>query len=156
MKQEDADSIEKRTGWAKPCPYCAEETRFTKFTNQQGPVPFFYSSSGKDLLLRRSDRERLDELYKSIGDSSGPSIQSLKHLWEDILNHAPEPPHGGQFTLWANVRCPHCDTEFPYNRGVKDDWLRIHEPAIIVIDGTTVVEDSRCYQVSVDVGAVEG
>lgn len=155
MKQNNAGSIVKRRGWAKPCPDCGTEIRFTKFTNQQGPVPFFHSSRGKDLLLRRSDRERLDDLYKSIGDSPGPSIHELKLLWEDILSQAPAPPHGGEFTLWANVRCPHCDTEFPYNRGVKNDSVRIHEPAIIVIDGTTVVEDDRCYRVSVKVGEEE-
>ncbi len=155
MTQEDAGNIEKRTGWAKPCPYCSERICFTKFTNWQGPVPFFYSSSGKDLLLRRSDRERVDDLYKSIEDSSGPSIQELNQLWVDILSHAPKPPHGGEFTLWANVRCPHCNTEFPYNRGIKNDRVRIHEPAVIVVDGVTVVEDNGCYQVSVEVGLEE-
>ena len=156
MTQEGADSIEKRTGWAKPCPYCAQSIRFTKFTNWQGPVPFFYSSSGIDLLMRRSDRARVDELYKSTEDSAGPSIQELKKLWLDILSHSPEPPHGGVFSLWANLSCPHCNTEFPYNRGIKDVRVRIHDPAVVVVDGVTVVEDSGCYRVSVQVGVEEG
>ncbi len=149
MKQEDGCSIEKRTGWAKPCAYCGKELRFTKFTNSQGPVPFFYSSGGKDLLLRRSDRERVDALYQTAEDSPGPSIRNLKDLWLDILSHAPEPPHGGAFALWANFRCPHCNTEILYNRGIKDDRMRIHDPAVILVDGVTVVEDGGCYRVSV-------
>ena len=84
MAQKGVGSIEKRTGWAKPCPSCAEFFRFTKFTNRQGPVPFFYSASGKDLLLRQSDREKVDDLYKATEDPSGPTIQELKQLWLDV------------------------------------------------------------------------
>ncbi len=156
MTQEDAGSIANRTGWAKPCPYCAEEIRFTKFTNWQRPVPFFYSSNGRDLLMRRSDRARVDDLYKSTEESSGPSIREMKRLWLDILSRAPEPPHGGKFTLWANLRCPHCNAEFLYNRGIKDDRVRIHDPAVVVVDGVTVVEDSGSYRVSVEVGIEKG
>ncbi len=106
--------------------------------------------------MRQSDRARVDDLYKSTEDSSGPSIRELKHLWLDILSHAPEPPHGGEFTLWANLRCPHCNVEFLYNRGIKDDRVRNHDPAVVVVDGVTVVEDGGSYRVSVQVSVEEG
>ena len=74
--------------------------------------------------------------------ADGLNVSRLHRLWLEILNSAPPAPDGGIFSFWANVRCPECAYEFPYNNGNKDLPLRIFEPKIIVVDGVTIVADS--------------
>lgn len=122
-----------RDGWSIDCPYCKGKIIYTIIKNQQTPVPFFYSERANDVLLRKQDEERVDKLYSSLRGET-PSLDALEVLWKSILKSSPEAPHGGRFGLWSYVKCPHCGTELPYNKGVRDLNIRIFEPDIILID----------------------
>jgi len=134
-----------RAGWESKCTSCSGKILYTHLTLQQGPSPFFYSNASNDVLRRKSDEEKMDELY----EAGSPSIKQLETLWKNVLITAPPAPSGGEFTFWSNVRCPHCNFEFPYNEGIQDLDMRLNEYKIIVIDGAIIVGDDDCYKVKV-------
>jgi hypothetical protein len=127
-----------RKGAIMPCPSCGQSFKYTVLTIQNVPIPFFYSTAGGSILLRRSDESIVAEAFAS----RIPTTDELETLWCEILKRSPRPPEGGTFELWANVKCPNCNYEFPYNRGYKDINLRIFEPKIIVADGVILVGDT--------------
>jgi endogenous inhibitor of DNA gyrase (YacG/DUF329 family) len=130
-------TIEK-PGWTLKCPTCTKDVLYTKLKNWDIPTPFFYCESYNDVLLRRRDndfsRQKIEQGVHEPTD--------LEKVWNEILEDTPDCPHGKKFTLWANVRCPHCGKEFPYNQGVKNIAVRINEPEIILIDGAVVLGDT--------------
>ena len=119
------------------CPTCGEVVKYTLLINLDPPSPFFYCDSDNNVLVRKSDDERVP-----VGDPADPQhFAKLLALWESIVKDAPPCPCGGRFGLWTNVKCPHCGIEFPYNRGVKDPFGRIMDRKVVVIDGAVVVGD---------------
>lgn len=124
-----------RKGWVLACPACERPIVYTILTNWDAPVPFFYADASNDVLLRFSDRQRVE----SLGEN--PDLAVLEHLWNEILSSAPVAPSGGEFGLWTNVSCPHCGYEIPYNGGVRNLSIRIYEPRIVLVDGAVVVGD---------------
>lgn len=127
-----------RPGAVIPCPRCKVDLKYAVLTNHAPPTPFFYSTGGRSVLLRQSD-EKMVEREMIAGATEA---DKLHPLWQKFLENAPPAPDGGRFEFWANVRCPHCGYEFPYNNGIKNVALRIFEPKIIVVDGATLVGDS--------------
>jgi len=143
---------EVRTGSLTKCPFCGEDIAFTTLTNWDAPVPFFYSNLGNDVALRKSDIKRVDEYFLS----GKKSLPELEELWNKIVNSLPPAPDGGKFELWSNVKCPHCKTEIPYNKGVRDINIRIWDPHIILIDGAVVLDDTFEDSWRVKVKVVQG
>lgn len=131
----------KRSGWDMECPFCHANIRYTLINNQQPPVPFFYAELCNDVLLRKSDERMVNNLL-SIASGEKASINTLENMWLSILQDAPDAPHGGKFGFWSNIKCPHCGKEIQYNQGIKDVWLRIFEPKIVLVDGSVIVGDS--------------
>lgn len=117
------------------------------------PEPFFYCEHGNSVLLAASHRKEVERL-KAQEQHTGKSVpdSELEELWHKFIETSPACPIGGSYTFWANVKCPHCATEFPYNQGIKDVHLRLHETNIILVDGAIVVGDSpaESWQVQVD------
>lgn len=140
---------EERSGWLRTCPFCNGQILFTKLVNPDGLVPFFYADKSNDVLLRRSDIERVKDLVSK----DLPAIDVLESIWIEIASNAPDAPSGGRFSLWSNIKCPSCGKEFPYNNGVRDINARIREPYIILIDGAVVVGDNPQENWSVKVKA---
>lgn len=126
-----------RNGKILSCPFCKEEILYTTIVNWFVPTPFFYSNKSNDVLLRESDGLKIQQLL----EQKNLSLDELNKHWNDFINTAPLPPNGGQFTLWANVKCPHCGIELPYNDGIQDLQVRIYDAHIILIDGSAVVGD---------------
>lgn len=133
--------ILERDGWLMTCPFCGKEIRYTLINNQGRPVPFYYAEKSNDVLLRKSD-ERLYLALLEESEGQAPSILAMKMLWSSILRNAPPAPSGGTFSLWANVKCPHCKQEIPYNKGIKDIALRLYEPRIVLIDDSVLLGDN--------------
>lgn len=126
---------------------CDEQFRYAVLTNQSPPTPFFYSTGGRSILLRRSD----DKLAEQAMASDNKGLDQLHELWLEMLATAPTAPDGGAFELWANVRCPRCAYEFPYNKGSNNIAVRLYEAKIIVVDGSTIVGDSDADSYVIDV-----
>jgi hypothetical protein len=127
-----------RPGATMSCPSCGKLFKYAVMTNHDAPTPFFYSNQGHSVLLRRSDEQVV--MQRMAAGATG--VDQLEMLWQKFLESAPPGPDGGVFTFWANVRCPHCKHEFPYNNGVKNLAMRIFEPKIILVDGSVVLGDS--------------
>ncbi len=132
-----------RDGWILNCPFCKEKILYTHFVNWSIPTPFFYSDGSNDVLLRKSDEKKVQELFEKKQPKSKPTLHELESLWNKILIDSPPAPNGGRFTFWANVKCPHCNTEILYNNGNKDFNIRVNDSKIILINGATVIGDSE-------------
>lgn len=132
-----------RDGWILNCPYCKKEILYTHFVNWSVPIPFFYSDKSNDVLLRKSDEKKVHELFEKKQSNSKPTIVELESLWNEIILNAPPAINGGRFTMWANVKCPHCKTEFPYNNGNKDLNIRLYDSKIVLVNNAIVVGDSE-------------
>lgn len=132
-----------RDGWTLDCPFCKKKILYTHIVNWSVPVPFFYSDASNDVLLRKSDERRVQELFEKKQPNSRPTISELEALWKEIIIGAPSAPSGGCFSFWANVKCPHCSTEFPYNKGTKDLYTRINDSTIVLINGAILLGDSE-------------
>jgi hypothetical protein len=126
------------SGWKLSCPFCTKNILYTKLTNWDMPTPFYYSDESNDVLLRNSDDKKVNQIF----ENKKPSLKELESMWNEFLQNAPLPPNGGKFTFWANIKCPNCKKEIPYNNGVRDINIRIYEPNIILIDGAIVVGDN--------------
>jgi hypothetical protein len=122
------------------CPACAADIRYTLLTNHRAPTPFFYAESGNHVLLRMRDQARVEGLYTAYGDGP-PPLADLADLWVTIVDRAPEAPDGGGFGLWTYLVCPHCGQALTYHDGREDLYRRIHEPKIVLIDGSILVGD---------------
>lgn len=131
-----------RTGWSLSCPFCGKDINYTIINNQNPPVPFFYASDSNDVLLKKKHQTIVNNEYININTYSH-NIYELKNLWLRLLEDAPPTLQGGKYSLWANVKCPNCFTEIPYNNGVKNLEMRIYEPRIILVDGAAVIGDSE-------------
>lgn len=140
--------IEIRSGWTRKCPNCKADISFTKLVNSVEMTPFFYSDGSNDVLFRTNDRNKIRELTAK----GQPSVEQLASAWNEILKTAPPAPSGGKFSLWANIKCPFCKTEFPYNNGIHDLRVRLYDPHVVLIDGAVVVGDTAAesWQVSVN------
>lgn len=131
-----------RDGWSIDCPFCGRAILYSLINNRDLPVPFFYGERTNDVLLRKQDQERVDQLFQSIASGRSPSTEEFEALWKSILENAPDAPAGGRFGFWSNIKCPHCRKEIPYNKGVKNVELRIFEPRIVLVDGAVLLGDS--------------
>jgi len=127
-----------RDGWTLECPFCNKPILYTYFVNWFVPTPFFYSDSSNDVLLRKNDGEKVQKIL----ENKNILLTELEIIWNECLRDAPPALDGGHFTFWANVKCPHCKKELPYNNGVKDLKVRIYDSRIILIDGAMVVGDN--------------
>ncbi len=141
---------EERSGWTLNCPFCGNKILYTQLSNWDAPVPFFYSNENNDVLLRDGDIQKVREVHLRCNEF--PSLSKLKTLWEEILIDAPETPSGGTFSLWSNVKCPHCKREMPYNNGVRDLNVRIYDPKVVLIDGAIIWGDepAKSWRVKVN------
>lgn len=141
---------EHRKGRVLTCPHCSCGIRYTKLVQWFDASPFFYADRSNDVLIRESDAARV----KAASAEGTPSVDRLEQLWMECLSSAPPAPSGGRFALWANVKCPHCGHELPYNRGIRDIGVRLHDTNIILVDGAIVVGDTDkdSWQVKVDAG----
>lgn len=111
-------------------------------------MPYFYSTSGAALLLRRSDALRFGEALQQFGEDEG----KLRNIAIELLTATSPAPDGTRFDLWANLRCGLCGFEFPYNNGVQSVARRISDSTIVVADGTVVIGDvpEECYILHVE------
>lgn len=140
-----------RDGWSLSCPFCNNSVKYTYFVNWFIPTPFFYSDGCNDVLLKKSDGEQVQKLL----ERKKPILSELECLWKEFLKSAPAAPNGGQFSFWANVKCPFCNKEFPYNNGIRDLNVRINDSKIVLIDGAVVVGDNpeETWQVKVKINS---
>jgi hypothetical protein len=123
---------EERSGWAMPCPACSREVRYTVLNVAAGFEPFMYCSRGSDFVLRDEDARLVAQ---SSAGALQPSVDRLRSVYDQMELVLDPCPGGGQFRRWSNVKCPHCQHEFPYNNGVKSEDVRYFESKVVWIEG---------------------
>ena len=140
-----------RHGASRRCPECGAVLRFTAFNVSETLTPFFYSTSGRAVLLRRSDARKFAALVEKVGQDE----VKLVELAEEILADAPLAPDGTRFDLWANIRCGDCGYEFPYDGGERSIVRKLSDPKVALADGMAVIGDvpAESYIVQVDLRA---
>ncbi len=131
---------EERPGWSRSCPSCGREIRYTILNINSGAEPFLYCDSGSDFVLREEDREAAKQLAP-LGEH--PSLGDLRELYTELEARLPPCPTGGRFTIWANIKCPSCDYEFPYAGGKRDEAVRFFESKIVWVEGATAFGGAR-------------
>lgn len=120
------------------CPQCSAAIRFSTVRLQETPQPFMYCSQCSNVLLRRSDDEAMFKALQGVHDVDSAALR----FYEQLEKTAPACSCGHDFALWANVKCPHCSHEIPYNHGVRDVAVRMNDSTIIVLEGAEVIGDS--------------
>jgi len=123
---------ESRPGWTLNCPSCNQEIKYTILNLSGGYEPFLYCNKCSNFVLRDSDLRHVADV---VGEGNIPTVVQLRQIYqylEDVL----EPCScGGRFEVWANVKCPHCNVEFPYNNGIQSEDIRYFDPKLIWIEG---------------------
>lgn len=127
------------------CPSCRSTVRFTTLHLQSTPTPFMYCDRCSNVLLRKADQAALNQRMAQ----QGADTAVVQAYYKEMEQAAPQCSCGGHFTLWSNVKCPHCSFEFPYNDGVRDPAVRFYDSMIVVLEGAVVVggttaESWRC------------
>lgn len=140
--------IVRRNGWENKCPSCGQAYLWTKFNVMDAVTPYLYCDRKSDILLRRSDRNRIFELVQANGRHE-PDAAVLKDLWVEMENSAPLCVCGGRFSISAPIRCPQCATAL-WQQSIEQ---LIHTNWIIVVDGVAVIRDEPgdSYRVAVEV-----
>lgn len=119
------------------CPECDATIQFATIHLPFVPQPFMYCQECSNVLLREADLEALDRALTGQSDMTAGTLR----FYEELEQSAPNCPCGGRFSLWANVKCPSCGHEIPYNDGIRDPEVQVNDNMIVVIDGATVVKD---------------
>ena len=131
---------EERSGWSRPCPACEKQIRYTVLNLNSGAEPFLYCDQGSDFVLRDEDREAAEKLTPA---GEHPSIDSLRAVYERLEAELPPCPHGGRFTVWANIQCPSCGYQFPYAGGQRNEAVRFFDSQLVWIEGATAFRGGR-------------
>ncbi|AJC21057.1 hypothetical protein RO07_12375 [Pandoraea pulmonicola] len=107
-----------------------------------GPHLHFYATENNDVLVRTQWFQRIIELRKCGKDET--------EILAAIDNFLREIPGGiSKYSLWSNVKCPHCGSEFSYRfRG--DLGLRLDDMSVILIDGCRLDIDGEIFAINVD------
>jgi hypothetical protein len=104
--------------------------------------PFMYCERCSNVLKRRSDHVALYKLWFSRPESErGDDL--VMRFYEELEGVAPKCPCGGNFRIWANVKCPSCHYEIPYDRGHRNPATRANDYAVIMLDGATMIGDDE-------------
>lgn len=135
MTSQDRQVVD-RTCREVECSQCSTTIRFTTL-HLTPPHPFMYCNRCSNVLLRDSDQATLIQALDGVQDHTTATL----HYFEAMESTAPPCPCGGHFSIWAYVKCPSCDLELPYNRGVRDPQVRVQNRVVIVVDGAKVLGD---------------
>jgi hypothetical protein len=120
------------------CPTCGEKVKFTNISGMSGRHVHFYALDSNDIIMREEWSDKLEELISS--KSSDAEIEN--YFSKELLRLRPEK----RYSIWANVKCPNCNTEFPY-RFVGNLKARLQDLAIILIDGCEIDTDAESFTV---------
>ncbi|MDQ0625876.1 hypothetical protein QFZ39_005151 [Paraburkholderia graminis] len=107
-----------------------------------GPHLHFYANDNNDVLVRAAWFANIEaQLQQGTPDSS--ILAAIDALLKGL------PGASSKYTVWSNVKCPHCRSEFPY-RFKGNLKLRLEDSAVILIDGCQLDTDEGVFAVGVD------
>lgn len=107
------------------------------------PNLHFYASETNDVLVRVAWFTDVHALLLN-GTPDALVLAAIDALLSRI-------PNGNGYSVWNNVKCSYCYTEFPY-RFSESLRLRIEDPTVVLIDGCRLDTDDGIFVVEIDVG----
>lgn len=107
-----------------------------------GPHLHFYACDNNDVLIRAAWFQNIETLLRQ-----GASDSSVLAAIDALLNGLSDASL--KYSVWSNVKCPHCRSEFPY-RFKGNLKLRVEDSAVILIDGCQLDTDEGVFVVAVD------
>lgn len=124
------------------CPSCHRDVKYSWLSGMTGPHLHFYASASSDVLIRTAWFPGIKELLQR-----GASDSTVLACIDELLVKLP----GGssKYSVWNNVKCPHCLCEFPY-RFKGNLKLRLEDSAVILIDGCQLDTDEGVFVVRVE------
>lgn len=131
---------EERQGWCMRCPSCGKDIRYTVLSITTGLEPFLYCKGSSDFVLRDEDTELV---VRRVGNGRLPTVDQLRGIYDELEQGLDPCPGNGTFDRWANVKCPGCEYEFPYNDGVRAEELRYYETKVVWIEGAIAYRGPR-------------
>lgn len=131
---------ESRYGWNARCPKCSGLINYTILNIDPGMDVFLHCERCSNFCLRSEDREVLLQMLNAA--EANPE-EALAKIYKWLIDALPSCGCGGNFTLWANVKCPSCGEEIPYNNGVRDLEVRFHESKIVWSENSVAYRGAR-------------
>lgn len=126
---------EERPGWVATCPSCTQSFAYTELNLTPGEDVYMYCDTCSNFVLREEDRQ---ELLRSINLNNEKEFNlTIESIYKHLQQILPSCECGGHFTLWSNVKCPHCWYKFPYNNNIQNNEIRYRESKIIWVAGST-------------------
>lgn len=130
-------------GRTTQCPSCGEKVRYSWLTGMSGPHLHFYANESNDVLLRSAWFPKIKNLLDE--GALDPVVQSEI----DLLLATLPPAMTQKYSVWSNVKCPRCKSEFPY-RFKGSLKLRLEDSTVILIEGCMLDLDENIFVVEVD------
>lgn len=129
-------------GRSLECPSCREKIRYSWLSGMSGPHIHLYAQGNNDVLIRVGWVDRINWLIQT-GATDYEVINELDRLLEDVPSSAVS-----KYSVWNNVKCPNCDTEFPY-RFKGNVKMRLSDQEIVLVDGCTIDSDEGIFVIDV-------
>lgn len=125
------------------CPSCQRDVQYSWLSGMAGPHLHFYANTSNDVLVRAAWFSNIEkQLQQGVSDTS--VLASIDELFAGL------PGSSSKYSVWNNVKCPHCLSEFPY-RFKGNLKLRLEDSGVILIDGCQLDTDEGVFVVKVDV-----
>lgn len=107
-----------------------------------GPHLHFYATNSNDVLVRAAWHTNVDLLFQQ-GAPDSSVLAAVDALLKGL------PGAFSKYSVWSNVKCPHCQSEFPYrfNGNLR---LRLQDSDVILIDGCQLDSDGGVFIVEVE------
>ncbi len=106
--------------YKETCPICNYDFRFMRYSGMSLSYPHFYCDSCSNVILRKSDFEKV--MRNDISED----------LLRDIVQSLPKCSCGGKFSSGNNPKCPHCKNEIRHQDTAIN---RLTDPYLIVMEG---------------------
>jgi hypothetical protein len=143
---------EDRSGWTIACLSCGQYFAYTILNLNMSPEPvvYLYCDACSNFVLWEDEdrRELLTSLAHEEGEEFDAHASKLAEdlrkgeLYDRLQRDLPPCGCGGHFGLWNNVKCPHCQYEFPYNAGYRYKAFRFGEREVIWVEGAIAYRGS--------------
>jgi hypothetical protein len=124
-------------------PFCHYEILYAWLSGMGGPHLHFYANDNNDVLVRAAWYSDIEKLLRQDKLDDSFLLDKINTLLKGLPNTS------SKYSVWSNIKCPHCRNEFPY-RFKGNLRLRLEDPVIILINGCQLDTDKGVFIVKVD------
>lgn len=126
------------------CPSCHGEIHYSWLSGMAGPNLHFYAKENNDVIVRSAWFSDI----QAFVHKGAPDLSVLTEI-DTLLSSVPD---GAKYSVWNNVKCPHCNFEFPY-RFRENLRFRLEDPTVVLVDGCSLDTEEGVFVVEVDLSS---